>query len=199
MVIQLIVVVDLNIPNLLSPEPLSSENFAEFGDVIEIAPSKNHFSINDGFTERYHNLAAVDVLKNNGQVLINIFRSTPLAMPIAIKMMERHPLSSQAFIPMGKQPYLVVVAPKGELNPTKIKVFIASEKQGVNYYAGTWHHYCLALNEISDFIVVDRGGAGDNCDVRKLDGSLIIDSDLISNLASDLASDLAISLNIKEN
>ena len=113
------------IPKGLSPEALSSENFAEFGDVIEVDPSKDHFSINDGFTERYHNLAAVDVLKNNGQVLINIFRSTTLKMPIAIKMMERHPLSSQAFIPMGEQPYLVVVAPKGEFKLAAIKVFLA--------------------------------------------------------------------------
>ena len=164
-------------PETLIPEALNSESFVEFGDVIEVDPAKDHFSINDGFTERYHNLASVDVLKNNGKVLINIFRSTPLKMPIAIKMMERHPLSSQAFIPMGEQPYLVVVAPKGELNPAAIKVFIANANQGVNYHAGTWHHYCLALNEVSDFIVVDRGGEGNNCDVIKLDGNLVITLD----------------------
>jgi ureidoglycolate lyase len=88
--------------------------------------------------------------------------------------MERHPLSSQAFIPMGQQPYLVVVAPKGEFDINKIEVFLASSNQGVNYHKGTWHHYCLALHQVSDFIVVDRGGAGDNCDVVNLDGSLVI-------------------------
>jgi ureidoglycolate lyase len=89
-------------------------------------------------------------------------------------MMERHPLSSQAFIPMGQQPFLVVVAPKGELDISKIDVFLASSNQGVNYHKGTWHHYCLALHQVSDFIVVDRGGAGDNCDSITLDGSLVI-------------------------
>jgi ureidoglycolate lyase len=89
-------------------------------------------------------------------------------------MMERHPLSSQAFIPMGQQPYLVVVAPCGELDISKIEVFLATANQGVNYHKGTWHHYCLALKEVSDFIVVDRGGEGHNCDVIKLDGSLVI-------------------------
>jgi len=53
-------------------------------------------------------------------------------------------------------------------------VFLASPHQGVNYHKGTWHHYCLALHQISDFIVVDRGGVGDNCDVINLDGSLVI-------------------------
>lgn len=156
------------------PKALTRENFAKFGDVIEVSNEAQNFSINDGFTQRYHDLAAVDVTENNGRTLINIFRSTPLEQPVAIKMMERHPLSSQAFIPMGQQPYLVVVAPKGELHTAKIEVFIATSNQGVNYHKGTWHHYCLALHQVSDFIVVDRGGEGENCDVVSLDGAIVI-------------------------
>lgn len=159
---------------MVKPTVLTRDNFAAFGDVIEVNDKANHFAINDGFTERYHDLAKVDVINQNGRVLINIFRSTPLAQPIAIKMMERHPLGSQAFIPMGNQPYLVVVAPKGELDTSKIEVFLATAEQGVNYHTGTWHHFCLALNQPSDFLVVDRGGEGDNCDVVTLDGSLVI-------------------------
>ena len=156
------------------PKTLTRENFALFGDVIEVNDKQTNFSINDGFTQRYHDLAKVDVTEKNGRTLINIFRSTPLEQPIGIKMMERHPLSSQAFIPMGQEPYLVVVAPMGEFDVSKIEVFIALSTQGVNYHKGTWHHYCLALNQVSDFIVIDRGGAGDNCDVVNLDGSHVI-------------------------
>ena len=156
------------------PKTLTCENFAVFGDVIEVNDNTKNFSINDGFTQRYHDLAEVDVTQKNGRTLINIFRSTPLQQPVKIKMMERHPLSSQAFIPMGQQPFLVVVAPKGEFDVTKIEVFLALSNQGVNYHKGTWHHYCLALHQVSDFIVVDRGGAGDNCDAIQLDGSLVI-------------------------
>ena len=158
----------------ISPRMLTRENFSAFGDVIEVNEKANHFSINQGFAERYHDLAKIDVTSNNGHTLVNIFRSTPLSLPIKIKMMERHPLSSQAFIPMGDQPYLVVVAPAGEFDVSTIKVFEATADQGVNYYPGTWHHFCLALNEVSDFIVVDRGGEGDNCDVMELDGSMVI-------------------------
>jgi ureidoglycolate lyase len=158
----------------ITPELLTRENFAPYGDVIEVNDNAKNFSINDGFTQRYHDLAAVDVTQENGRTLINIFRSTPLAQPVSINMMERHPLSSQAFIPMGQHPFLVVVAPKGELDTTRIRVFLASSNQGVNYHKGTWHHYCLALHQVSDFIVIDRGGAGDNCNTVKLDGSLVI-------------------------
>jgi ureidoglycolate lyase len=159
---------------ILTPKPLTSGAFSAFGDVIEANEDKKNFAINDGFTQRYHDLAKVDVNDNNGQPLLNIFRSTPLAQPIAIKMMERHPHGSQAFIPMGENPYLVVVAPSGEFNINSIEVFLAKSNQGVNYHKGTWHHFCLALDSESDFLVVDRGGEGDNCDVLTLDGSLII-------------------------
>jgi len=165
---------------LITPKPLTASAFAAFGDVIEANNEAKNFAINDGFTQRYHDLAKVDVTdvdadNNKGHTLINIFRSTPLAQPIAIKMMERHPHGSQAFIPLGENPYLVVVAPKGEFDVSKLEVFLASSNQGVNYHKGTWHHFCLALSSESDFLVVDRGGEGNNCDVLELDGSLVIE------------------------
>ncbi len=163
----------------ITPKPLTSAAFSAFGDVIEASKEANNYAINDGFTQRYHDLAKVDVTdvdvdNNKGHTLINIFRSTPLVQPIAIKMMERHPHGSQSFIPMGENPYLVVVAPAGEFELSKLEVFIANSNQGVNYHKGTWHHFCLALVSESDFLVVDRGGKGDNCDVLELDGSLVI-------------------------
>ncbi|WP_076416710.1 ureidoglycolate lyase [Shewanella sp. UCD-KL12] len=159
---------------VLTPKPLTQEAFRKFGDVIEASSKAKNFAINDGLTHRYHDLAKVDVNDNGGHALISIFRSKPLAEPVAIKMMERHPHGSQAFIPMGNHPYLVVVAPAGEFDVKKIEVFIASSDQGVNYHKGTWHHFCLATVDESDFLVVDRGGEGDNCDALVLDGTLQI-------------------------
>ena len=116
-------------PTLLTPRVLTSEAFSAFGDVIEVNAGTKKIEINDGFTQRYHDLVKVDVSDNNGHTLVNIFRSTPLAQPIAIKMMERHPLGSQAFIPMGENPYLIVVAQAGEFDISKIEVFIANANQ----------------------------------------------------------------------
>jgi ureidoglycolate lyase len=164
----------INKHKMITPKPLTSEAFIAFGDVIEANSGAKNFAINDGFTQRYHDLAKVDVTDHNGQPLINIFRSTPLTQPITIKMMERHPYGSQAFIPMGENPYLIVVAPAGAFEEKKIEVFIARSNQGVNYHKGTWHHFCLALGSESDFLVIDRGGEGNNCDVLALEGSLII-------------------------
>jgi ureidoglycolate lyase len=134
-------------------------------------------SINQGFTERYHDLAKVDVEQQNGRTLINVFRSTPLPLPIQITLMERHPLSSQAFVPLSNNPYLVVVAKAGEFNEASIQVFLAQANQGVNYHAGTWHHFCLALHQQSDFLVIDRGGEGHNCDEVLLENPFSIQID----------------------
>lgn len=156
----------------LIPIPLTSTNFAPYGEVIEARGAAK--SINYGHTKRYHDLAAIDTDAKSGQTLVNIFRSTPLPQPIKIEIMERHPLSSQLFMPLSDNPYLVVVAPKGEFDESKIEVFLAASNQGVNYRAGTWHHYSLALNAVSDFLVVDRGGDGYNCDEVKLANPIII-------------------------
>ena len=148
----------------LQPVPLSRAAFAPFGDVIEVSQHSEVRDINEGHTKRYHDLAALCLDSEGGQAAINIFRSTPLPQPLKLKFLERHPLSSQAFMPLSGKPYLVVVAPPGDLDEAKIQVFIATAQQGVNYHPGTWHHYCLALEEVSDFLVVDRIADDENCD-----------------------------------
>ncbi|ALL65468.1 Ureidoglycolate hydrolase [Paraburkholderia caribensis MBA4] len=151
----------------LAIEPLTREAFAPFGDVIELEGAKQ-IPINLGTTIRYHDLAKVDVTDESGRTLVNLFRGQPRALPFEITMMERHPLGSQAFIPLNDKPYLVVVAPAGELDESKIRAFVTSGWQGVNYAKGVWHHPLLALGDVSDFIVVDRGGDGLNLNEQNL-------------------------------
>ena len=95
---------------------------------------------------------------------MSLFRSTPLPAPVTLRVMERHPLGSQAFYPLEGRRYLVVVAPPGEFKPSAIVAFLAQGRQGVNYAPGVWHHFLLALEAPSDFLVIDRAGGGDNCD-----------------------------------
>lgn len=158
----------MSVTSLHQIEPLTREAFAPFGDLIEVDDAVKNFPINYGHTRRYHDLATIDVARDGGRPLVSIFRSQPLPTPIDIKLLERHPLSSQAFMPLGPEPYLVVVAPPGELDEALIRIFLAEPGQGVNYHAGTWHHFCLALFVESDFLVIDRGGDGDNCDEVEL-------------------------------
>ncbi|BAK75110.1 ureidoglycolate hydrolase [Pseudogulbenkiania sp. NH8B] len=158
----------------LKVEPLSREAFAPFGDVIEASEAVRHFPINGGNTERYHDLASVEP-GPEGRAIVSIFRGQPRALPFRVEMMERHPLGSQAFIPLSGRPYLVVVAPAGAPPAAAdLRVFLARADQGVNYRTGVWHHPLLALDAVCDFLVVDRSGTGHNCDEVQLDAVGVI-------------------------
>ena len=153
----------------LEIQPLTREAFAPFGEVIEASDAAQHFTINAGNTERYHDLARIEP-GADGRVIVSIFRGQPRTLPFTVHMMERHPKASQAFIPMSGKPYLVVVAPAGEPPAVEdLQVFLARGDQGVNYATGVWHHPLLALEAVCDFIVVDRSGPGHNCDEVQLD------------------------------
>ncbi len=159
---------DSNSIRALKAEPLSHEKFKDYGDVIAADTAQSVLEINQGYTTRFHDLANIDVSDANGRVCLSLFRSTPFDGKVVIERMERHPLGSQAFIPLQGRPYLIVVAPPGEFQETRVRAFVANGDQGVNYAKGVWHHFLLALEEKSDFLVIDREGPGDNLDEIEL-------------------------------
>lgn len=155
----------MSTPRVLKAVPLTRAAFAPFGDVIEAAGAASAYAINAGTTTRFHDLAAIDAAREGGRPVVSIFRAQPRELPLRLHMLERHPLGSQAFVPLGSQPYLLVVAEDPALPP---QAFIARADQGINYRAGTWHHPLLALHAVSDFLVIDRAGPGNNCDEVEL-------------------------------
>ena len=143
--------------------PLTGEGFAPFGEVVE-SEGRAQRPINAGTALRFDDLAMVDVATAGGRPLISLCRAQPIPLPLQLRLMERHPLSSQAFIPLSSTPFLVVVAPAGELDLGRLRAFRSNGRQGINYRRGTWHHPLLALERVSEFLIVDRGGEGANCD-----------------------------------
>ncbi len=140
---------------------LTADAFAPFGDVIEASDDAERIAINYGYTTRFNDLAGIDVASDGGRPIVSLFRAKPLTPPL-LKIFERHPLGSQAFMPLNGRPYLVAVAPAGDFDPARLTVFRAAPHQGVNYAKGTWHHFLLALEAESDFLVIDREGPGEN-------------------------------------
>jgi ureidoglycolate lyase len=161
---------------LLKAEPLTAEVFAPFGDVIQTAGRAPRV-INEGTCERFDDLASVDVLANGGRPLMSIFKAAPRPLPFEVRALERHPLSSQAFYPLDGVPFLVVVADDGDAGTpwsNRIRAFRAAGDQGVSYRRNTWHHALLAIGQTSRFLVVDRGGPGDNCDEVAVDPVVLV-------------------------
>lgn len=154
-------------------EPLSAEAFAPFGQVIEMAGA-HHYPINAGMTERYHDLARVELAGVHARPLISIFRGQPYALPLPLKLVERHPLGSQAFYPLGQSPWLVIVAEDDAGQPVRLRAFQPSPGQGVNIAINTWHGVLTPLEVAADFFVVDRGGDGINLEEHHFDAPWLI-------------------------
>ena len=166
----------MSAPQKLEVRPLTRTGFARFGDVIEIEGARS-FPINDGTCIRFNDLAKIDVTTQDGRAAISVFRGQPVSFPVHLAEVERHPLGSQAFMPMGEIPFLIVVAADaGGGKPGEPFVFLSNGRQGVNYAKGVWHHPLLSLDKVSDFLVVDRAGQGENCDVAALPGRYLIES-----------------------
>jgi ureidoglycolate lyase len=147
----------------LNIEPLTSQAFAPFGDVVE-SEGRDYFPINNGMADRYHALADVELSGERSRAVISLVASRRFDMPRRVDHLEYHPLGSQAFLPLDASPFIVVVCPvAAEPDLGQLRAFVTNGKQGINYRLGTWHHVLLTPYEAMRFICVDRAGPGDNC------------------------------------
>ena len=140
--------------------PLSAREFAEFGDVLE-AGTGEPVSINQGACDRYSDLAGLEAV-SPGRLGISIFRARTRRLPYEFDLMEKHPLGSQAFIPMEPAPFLVIAAADDGGKPARPLAFVAAPWQGINFRRGTWHGVLTPLGGRGQFAVVDRIGEGAN-------------------------------------
>ncbi len=144
----------------LTPKPLTRAGFNPYGDVIDTDGVTPKW-VNQGFAQRFNDLCKVDVAAGGGSVNVSLFAANPRPKPVAIKLMERHPLGSQAFVPMQNQAWLVLVC-DDPMEFSSYHLFAATGRQGVNYSRNTWHHPLLVFDAASHFIIIDRKGPGNN-------------------------------------
>ena len=158
---------------IIKPTKITRNNFSTYGDLIssnDIQP----IDINNGYAKRYDNLANIKTSQNEGKTIISIFSSLKRNFPMKIDMMEKHPLGSQAFMPMKETTFICFVAPEGQFpEVNKIESFIIPPKSGINYKPGIWH-FPLISTEDTDFLVIDRKGSGENLIIHQFDKEEII-------------------------
>jgi ureidoglycolate lyase len=143
----------------ISIAPLTAAAFAPFGDVLQAAGEPDRI-INQGLCGRFHDLATLDF--EEGRAGISLFHADARSLPYRLDMVERHPLGSQAFIPMSPDPFLVVVAPDAGGIPGRPRAFETAPGQGINFHRNTWHGVLTPLAPPGLFAVIDRIGPGSN-------------------------------------
>ena len=112
--------------------------------------------------DRFHDLARLDFAGEGARPNISLGLSKPYPLPMTLSMVERHPLGSQAFVPLSEHPFLVVVASDRNGVPERPKAFMTNGRQGVNYHRNIWHGVLTPVTETQSFLIVDREGEGDN-------------------------------------
>ena len=158
---------------IIKPIKITRANFAAYGDLISSDDIKP-MDINAGYAKRFDNLAKINTSKDGGKTIVSIFSALKRNFPMKIDMMEKHPLGSQAFIPMNETTFLCFVAPPGESPEIdKLQSFIILPKTGINYKPGIWH-FPLISTEDTDFLVIDRKGNSENLVIHKFDKEKVV-------------------------
>lgn len=153
---------------IITALPLSPAAFATFGNVVSM-PDTGGRMINDGTARRIDDAAALDVTAAQGRPQLSLFRVTPAPLPVTIALMERHPLSTQTFVPLAERRFLVVVAAAGSApDPSDVRAFVTDGYQGISYARGVWHAPVIAFGAETDFVVIGRAGNDENCDFVRL-------------------------------
>lgn len=155
---------------VLNPAPLSAGAFAPFGAVLE-ADGKAGYDVNGAWAQQVDQEPGFSHLTGEALPATSIYRNRPRPLPVVIDEIERHPLSSQLFMPVTASRWLVVVVPDdaaGEPDTVNARAFLASERQGICYRPGTWHSPLIGLDAESDFFMLmwSRDPA-DDTDVRR--------------------------------
>lgn len=133
--------------------PLTAQGFAPWGEVLEARGAPDRI-INAGLCGRFHDRARPDV--RGGHVGISVFLAEPRRLPYRPALVERHPLGSQAFLPMTAEPFLIVVAEGEGAVPGPLHAFVTDGAQGINLRRGAWHGVLTPLAAPGLFAVVDR-------------------------------------------
>ncbi len=158
----------------LVPKPLTSERFAQYGDVIESVVDRTA-AMNAERFERFDDLCRLD-MADDGRIAVSIARCrVATALPYRLDVVERHPLGSQAFVPLGPSRMIVVVAPPEEsVEASDLRAFVTNGRQGINYHRGTWHMPLIAFESGQEFLIIDRAADQPNCDMHSLDEPMML-------------------------
>ena len=104
-------------------------------------------------------------LGENNKAWVNLFDAKKREFPLMIDMLEQHPFSSQVFLPLGDNPFFVIVCPVAfEPDLNNLKIFKIENGNGVNFKPQVWHFPLISINN-AKFITVDKKNANNNLEI----------------------------------
>ncbi len=132
----------------LALQPLEADAFAPFGEVLS-GPRRPG--------ERAFYDSALGSPRADARMGLHVNHVTPSTLPYVVDQLERHPFSSQTFLPLDVSRFVVVVAPTGPNggpDSGQARAYLSPGTLGVTYHAGVWHHRIVALDRPGRFAVL---------------------------------------------
>ncbi len=152
---------------LIAPTPITREAYRPYGDLLsadllDVAPR----DANQGTAVRRDWQVELEHARPGARANFASFRCTPRTeWPMPLLLLEKHPHSTQVFIPMTSAArYLAVVALGGDApDLASLRAFLVHGATGISYRPGVWHHPMIALDAVADFacLVWEDGSAQD--------------------------------------
>lgn len=133
---------------MIVAHPITEDAFAPFGQLVRRPKQPG------GSSDLVDELSN---LRSHARPKLSVVAVAAIDMPLIATEMERHIHSSQAFIPVDGDRYLIIVAPHAETgrpDASAIRAFIVPGDTGINYKADTWHHPIRALGREASFAVL---------------------------------------------
>ncbi len=137
----------------LRAEPIEENAWMPFGALI--APKNTPRIANHGRAEAWDELAElVNARPGIARPTVSLFRCAPeRSASLEVRWLERHPRSTQMFVPMRAGRYLLIVAYGADApDPASLRAFVVEGSRAITYRPGTWHHPMIALDEAIDFV-----------------------------------------------
>ncbi|MEM7568178.1 MAG: ureidoglycolate lyase [Pseudomonadota bacterium] len=133
-------------------KPASAEDLAPYGTLIATDQSvpKLPITFYDGAVE----VRVPGTFESEGKPQLTVCRVQP--RPLVIDYMERHPLHTQSFVPLGGKPFVVVFGkPSEEMpGPDDLEAFVFDGSSGFMMNKDVWHEFPFALEDDTDLIVL---------------------------------------------
>jgi ureidoglycolate lyase len=142
-------------------KPLNAHAFAPFGQVVEVPHGAQGLPVNQGRGVRHSDIAQIEKrlpagLGIEARLQTSVYRLKANELPFSVALLERHRATSQLFVPMDAQGYLVVVAPsnaEGYPDVAKLVAFTAKGSEGICYKPSVWHAPLVALGGEGVFLM----------------------------------------------
>jgi ureidoglycolate lyase len=151
---------------ILTSTAITPEAYQPYGDLLsadrdDVASRE----ANQGTAARKNDQIAVVHDRPSARANFASFRCAPRTeWPMPIVLLEKHPHSTQTFVPMNASRYVAVVALGGAApDLATLRAFVVPGGSAVSYRPGVWHHPMIALDQVTDFacLVWEDGTAGD--------------------------------------